>query len=35
MEILGPFFRDVTKTRFFGLTRECGLHFDVAGSVAA
>jgi phosphoadenosine phosphosulfate reductase len=26
---------DVAKTRFFGLTRECGLHFDNAGSVAA
>lgn len=26
---------DVAKTRFFGLTRECGLHFDVPGSVAA
>ena len=26
---------DVANTRFFGLTRECGLHFDNAGSVAA
>lgn len=26
---------DLAKTRFFGLTRECGLHFDTAGSVAA
>ena len=26
---------DAAKTRFFGLTRECGLHFDLPGSVAA
>jgi len=26
---------DVAQTRFFGLTRECGLHFDTHGSVAA
>ena len=26
---------DAARTRFFGLTRECGLHFDLPGSVAA
>ena len=26
---------DAAKTRFFGLTRECGLHFDTQDSVAA
>lgn len=26
---------DVAQTRFFGLTRECGLHFDAPGGVAA
>ena len=26
---------DAAKTRFFGLTRECGLHFDQPNSVAA
>ena len=26
---------DAAKTRFFGLTRECGLHFDAQDSVAA
>jgi len=31
---------DIAQTRFFGLTRECGLHFDMRvndapGSVAA
>ena len=26
---------DASKARFFGLTRECGLHFDLPGSVAA
>ena len=26
---------DAARTRFFGLRRECGLHFDLPGSVAA